>query len=116
PYYPLHFTDLTSLSSRFSFQCSRPHRYPHPFPTRRSSDLRDLTTSVTAGIRVEPPTSTTWSMSETEMPASLMTWWKGAKDAGISDRKSTRLNSSHVSISYAVFCLKKKQKPQANKL
>src|SRR5699024_12178768 len=28
------------------------------------------------------------------------------------DRKSTRLNSSHVSISYAVFCLKKKKQPQ----
>src|SRR5690606_41247777 len=28
---------------------------------------------------------------------------------GMSDRKSTRLNSSHVKISYAVFCLKKKQ-------
>src|SRR5699024_11620990 len=28
---------------------------------------------------------------------------------GQSDRKSTRLNSSHVSISYAVFCLKKKE-------
>src|SRR5437868_11291216 len=28
------------------------------------------------------------------------------------DRKSTRLNSSHVSISYAVFCLKKKNKLQ----
>src|SRR5690349_22711967 len=27
------------------------------------------------------------------------------------DRKSTRLNSSHVEISYAVFCLKKKKKP-----
>src|SRR5699024_11382661 len=27
-----------------------------------------------------------------------------------SDRKSTRLNSSHVSISYAVFCLKKKKR------
>src|SRR5437870_7187477 len=27
------------------------------------------------------------------------------------DRKSTRLNSSHVAISYAVFCLKKKQNP-----
>src|SRR5215510_15465864 len=27
-----------------------------------------------------------------------------------SDRKSTRLNSSHVAISYAVFCLKKKKK------
>src|SRR3712207_6944498 len=30
-------------------------------------------------------------------------------DAG-ADRKSTRLNSSHANISYAVFCLKKKQK------
>src|SRR5690554_7533650 len=29
--------------------------------------------------------------------------------AGIVDRKSTRLNSSHVRISYAVFCLKKKK-------
>src|SRR6266513_5564794 len=29
------------------------------------------------------------------------------------DRKSTRLNSSHVSTSYAVFCLKKKQKNAA---
>src|SRR5205807_9326407 len=28
-----------------------------------------------------------------------------------SDRKSTRLNSSHLVISYAVFCLKKKKKP-----
>src|SRR5699024_11361101 len=28
----------------------------------------------------------------------------------LEDRKSTRLNSSHVSISYAVFCLKKKKK------
>src|SRR5215510_6521497 len=31
------------------------------------------------------------------------------------DRKSTRLNSSHVAISYAVFCLKKKKKQQDNK-
>src|SRR5437667_8871477 len=30
------------------------------------------------------------------------------------DRKSTRLNSSHITISYAVFCLKKKKKKQAN--
>src|SRR5207302_4928696 len=30
--------------------------------------------------------------------------------AGLGDRKSTRLNSSHVKISYAVFCLKKKIK------
>src|SRR5438309_3035777 len=31
------------------------------------------------------------------------------------DRKSTRLNSSHSSISYAVFCLKKKKKKKTNK-
>src|SRR5690625_5834831 len=31
-------------------------------------------------------------------------------DMSIKDRKSTRLNSSHVAISYAVFCLKKKTK------
>src|SRR2546426_4957656 len=30
-------------------------------------------------------------------------------DAGLADRKSTRLNSSHLVISYAVFCLKKKK-------
>src|SRR3712207_8014056 len=29
---------------------------------------------------------------------------------GLEDRKSTRLNSSHANISYAVFCLKKKKK------
>src|SRR6266496_3856368 len=33
---------------------------------------------------------------------------------GIADRKSTRLNSSHVEISYAVFCLKKKKKEKKN--
>src|SRR3989440_4339981 len=33
---------------------------------------------------------------------------------GTADRKSTRLNSSHDQISYAVFCLKKKKKRQAN--
>src|SRR3712207_7713124 len=31
-------------------------------------------------------------------------------DSGQIDRKSTRLNSSHANISYAVFCLKKKKK------
>src|SRR5438874_7057618 len=34
----------------------------------------------------------------------------GARLAELEDRKSTRLNSSHVEISYAVFCLKKKKK------
>src|SRR5690606_40905370 len=34
----------------------------------------------------------------------------GVDPFGSKDRKSTRLNSSHVKISYAVFCLKKKKK------
>src|SRR4051794_41725640 len=34
-----------------------------------------------------------------------------AEPSTTSDRKSTRLNSSHPSISYAVFCLKKKKTP-----
>src|SRR5262245_65251169 len=38
----------------------------------------------------------------------LTLWWLGAA-IGASDRKSTRLNSSHLGISYAVFCLKKKK-------
>src|SRR5258707_9819767 len=33
----------------------------------------------------------------------------------IVDRKSTRLNSSHANISYAVFCLKKKKTPQRSR-
>src|SRR5688572_32260877 len=35
-----------------------------------------------------------------------------ALELGVKDRKSTRLNSSHSQISYAVFCLKKKKKYQ----
>src|SRR5690625_6486581 len=52
--------------------------------------------------------------------AVLITTWNGAMNTRsrvlrtgawvTRDRKSTRLNSSHVAISYAVFCLKKKNK------
>src|SRR5207302_7529504 len=41
------------------------------------------------------------SATETMSPRRSVLWIEG-------DRKSTRLNSSHVKISYAVFCLKKK--------
>src|SRR5258707_4543609 len=34
------------------------------------------------------------------------------RDEGTQDRKSTRLNSSHANISYAVFCLQKKKHPK----
>src|SRR5256885_2976785 len=49
-------------------------------------------------------------------PATLRRVWANIKQGmgpgAIEDRKSTRLNSSHLVISYAVFCLKKKKKKQ----
>src|SRR5699024_11560776 len=42
-----------------------------------------------------------WLQRSGHLPTSEANGWE--------DRKSTRLNSSHVSISYAVFCLKKKK-------
>src|SRR5204863_2368882 len=48
----------------------------------------------------EPPRSASTGFGGTSATASVR--WR-------SDRKSTRLNSSHVEISYAVFCLKKKK-------
>src|SRR5260221_6690660 len=41
------------------------------------------------------------------MPSQL----SGGEQQRVADRKSTRLNSSHTVISYAVFCLKKKKRP-----
>src|SRR5690554_5825315 len=50
----------------------------------------------------------TGSIGAASYPARI---FKGKKMGGhLGDRKSTRLNSSHVRISYAVFCLKKKKK------
>src|SRR5437773_8614923 len=46
-----------------------------------------------------------------ELQAALVTPGQLAGAAAELDRKSTRLNSSHITISYAVFCLKKKKKP-----
>src|SRR5205085_11897847 len=45
-------------------------------------------------------------------PSALAVWTPGTPPAAPTpgDRKSTRLNSSHSQISYAVFCLKKKKK------
>src|SRR3712207_8083825 len=45
-------------------------------------------------------------------PAARGSFRRGVQDRG--DRKSTRLNSSHANISYAVFCLKKKQSTYTN--
>src|SRR5258707_6769890 len=48
-------------------------------------------------------------LSAARLWRALTTSCRSAREASI-DRKSTRLNSSHANISYAVFCLKKKKK------
>src|SRR5207249_12104571 len=97
---------------RILLKCHAAHRNLHSFPTRRSSDLlasRLLLTPVAKQPRV---------LNE----AAIFKCIRCGKPLGTEkligsmlsqypDRKSTRLNSSHVSISYAVFCLKKKKRP-----
>src|SRR5947209_14929594 len=43
-------------------------------------------------------------------PTASTQWMRDELVRDVQDRKSTRLNSSHANISYAVFCLKKKKK------
>src|SRR5256885_5984324 len=50
----------------------------------------------------------TWLWTRKGSITTKRSWFRGAKR----DRKSTRLNSSHLVISYAVFCLKKKNQHQ----
>src|SRR5436309_13782974 len=80
----------------FSFPCHGAHRALHSFPTRRSSDLE-----------VDPrhPRGHLYRALEAEQ---LLDGAADQRGVVAQDRKSTRLNSSHVKISYAVFCLKKK--------
>src|SRR5699024_12716214 len=81
--------------------------YPLTFPTRRSSDLRPTMRTMTTRSRCSSSTPTP---NGAETPTSTPTggWPPRCSSTRSRDRKSTRLNSSHVSISYAVFCLQKK--------
>src|SRR5258707_7914645 len=56
--------------------------------------------------------TTAGSQGRTGRAAPHLSWLPGT--CCRSDRKSTRLNSSHANISYAVFCLKKKKNKQFN--
>src|SRR5438552_9559814 len=85
----------------------------HSFPTRRSSDLagRDVVLrrqgqeahQVPLGERQRRSDHRDRLLEQDQIGV-------GARRGGLGDRKSTRLNSSHQIISYAVFCLKKKNK------
>src|SRR5256885_6761564 len=64
-------------------------------------------------IWVGPPADAIVAMGDKINARNLMAE-AGVPVAPGADRKSTRLNSSHLVISYAVFCLKKKKKPVHN--
>src|SRR3712207_8593817 len=90
------------------------HRDQHSVPTRRSSDLCGMT--LLAGRAVGAPF--VGAAAATLALAEVLRLLHGGPvhqliDLDLlspdqQDRKSTRLNSSHANISYAVFCLKKK--------
>src|SRR5207245_11659733 len=85
----------------FSYSYAAP-RHLHSFPTRRSSDL-------TIRERIERLCDKD-SFHEIGALAGFASYEDDELTNPARDRKSTRLNSSHGSISYAVFCLKKKKK------
>src|SRR5438270_10031330 len=102
------FSELSTIS--FFSVSSGDHRDLHSFPTRRSSDLRvgiveHFAVAVAQDVGREPPVQPQHARLEAggqdRLQERLAGWF--------SDRKSTRLNSSHSQISYAVFCLKKKK-------
>src|SRR5690606_39390485 len=98
-------------------ECHGAHRGLHAFPTRRSSDL------LGAGAMVLAQPLLPWGLafaagamlyviSHEIIPETHRSGHQNRATLGLAiglDRKSTRLNSSHVKISYAVFCLKKKK-------
>src|SRR5437868_12569797 len=84
-------------------------RVPLSFPTRRSSDLKFFDMATTATLRMLPIVEPVLRAARPLMLMIRPQPWLIMYGATSRDRKSTRLNSSHVSISYAVFCLKKKK-------
>src|SRR5690606_41582816 len=91
-----------------------------PFPTRRSSDLRQLQrpsdqrpVALVVGMHRDGNVAEHRFGARRRDDEAFAAVAGGITDrpqrAVLLDRKSTRLNSSHVKISYAVFCLKKKK-------
>src|SRR5688500_19474878 len=82
------------------------HEVPISFPTRRSSDLVEESGPEEGrgaeGVEEGEP------HAKAIPPQHRRQGEEDQHDAQGGDRKSTRLNSSHLVISYAVFCLKKK--------
>src|SRR5439155_14248732 len=98
----------------FCYYNARPRDHPS-FPTRRSSDLGLVTAGAAAAMVVGYAGMMTEDLEPrmrdipdvSNFPRNEVIIQKSHRYP-FEDRKSTRLNSSHVAISYAVFCLKKK--------
>src|SRR5206468_10338184 len=99
----------------FFFYYSPHHRHLHSFPTRRSSDLEMKLDAVYSTVKIFRGVHSTHLRHHCLRDQNPSQAWPQAAPVCIRDRKSTRLNSSHDQISYAVFCLKKKKKKKKNK-
>src|SRR5207244_12118355 len=99
------------LSTFFVFSFYAPHRPLHSFPTRRSSDLVSIARSLHPRGRWQSGVGRTRGTPDRNWDSARWPADTPAPPPSSSsrDRKSTRLNSSHQIISYAVFCLKKKK-------
>src|SRR5204863_3969491 len=93
-------------TSTVSHPAGRPASASSSASSSAESGVADAGLSTTA----QPAASAGASLCATRLSGKLKGEIAPALAAG--DRKSTRLNSSHVEISYAVFCLKKKKKKQ----
>src|SRR2546428_7293609 len=80
-----------------------------PYTTLFRSDIATYTIQYNLGTGW-----TNWLIGTTATSATFNSGNQGAIAVRREDRKSTRLNSSHDQISYAVFCLKKKNKSLDN--
>src|SRR5699024_12435833 len=96
----------------------RPLQLPHSLPTRRSSDLpkradhdaEEAKDEQRGGLLIsEAQEGAEEGGRQTRQRGQAHPADDFCSPAQGGDRKSTRLNSSHVSISYAVFCLKNKK-------
>src|SRR5690242_21569557 len=98
----------------FSVKSYHAQRTPPSFPTRRSSDL-DVDPAIFGAETRHATVKTKDRRTRFELAVTRGALSADKPELGIcggqqllKDRKSTRLNSSHMSISYAVFGLKKK--------
>src|SRR5690606_42158012 len=104
-----HHRQTSAYGSPDSSRCGA-HRHLHSFPTRRSSDLACRARESCNNIMLSSRKHGAKGINDDEFSVCAQGQWKKWFWIAFKDRKSTRLNSSHVKISYAVFCLKKKKK------